>query len=388
MKSNYVKTLEEALLLWPKREVGRAKDFTNQKFNKWTILYRTLDPKRPMWVGQCECGNFGKLRAGEWSQQCEECQYKNSQKDYTGMKFNLLTVLNEREVRNKKTYLKCRCDCGNETWVSAGNLTSGEVKSCGCLSYQYNGELEDLTGKIYNDLTVLNFAFKKDGQRYWHCKCKCGNEKDIPTVALTQEKVKSCGCRRKYLDIQPGDKFGRLTVQSRIENKRSLNGSYLYSCDCDCGTKNHIVAGPYLVNGRIKSCGCGRNISYNEENIKNLLIQLNLPFIKDYNNIQLNKKYPTHGRPMEYDFYVNDSYMIEYDGSQHFFAKGSGWDTEQNLQQTRKNDLIKNKFCFENNIPLIRIPYNEEYTINDLKLETTRFLLTPENENEYYESRA
>ena len=41
-------------------------------------------------------------------------------------------------------------------------------------------------------------------------------------------------------------------------------------------------------------------------------------------------------------------------------------------------------FCFEHNIPLIRIPYNAEYDLNDLKLETTRFLLTPENEQEYY----
>ena len=50
-------------------------------------------------------------------------------------------------------------------------------------------------------------------------------------------------------------------------------------------------------------------------------------------------------------------------------------------------DLIKNKYCFDNKIPLIRIPYDVDYTLNDLKLETTRFLLTPENEKEYYERR-
>ena len=48
---------------------------------------------------------------------------------------------------------------------------------------------------------------------------------------------------------------------------------------------------------------------------------------------------------------------------------------------------MKNKYCFEHNIPLIRIPYNAEYTFEDLKLETTRFLLTPENEQEYYNKR-
>lgn len=77
MKNTYVKTIEEAKSMWPQREVGKAQDFTNQKINKWTILYRTIDPRRPMWIAQCECGNIGKIRAGSWSKCCEECQYKN-----------------------------------------------------------------------------------------------------------------------------------------------------------------------------------------------------------------------------------------------------------------------------------------------------------------------
>ena len=48
---------------------------------------------------------------------------------------------------------------------------------------------------------------------------------------------------------------------------------------------------------------------------------------------------------------------------------------------------MKNQYCFNNNIPLIRIPYDEEYKLSDLNLETTRFLITPENELEYYSKR-
>lgn len=386
MKNIYVKTIEEAKTLWEEVPVGRAQDFTGKDINNWHILYRAKDSRRPMWIGKCKCGNYGKLRAGQWSQQCEECQHKSAQKDYTGMRFNKLVVLNEREQRNGKTYLKCKCDCGNETWVSNGNLTSGEVKSCGCLSHQCNRELEDLTGKTYNDLTVINLAFKKDGHRYWHCKCKCGNEKDIETSDLTTNQVKSCGCK-KYLQINPGDKFGKLTVISKITDHYAPNGGILYECNCDCGTKSHIVLGSNLVNGRIKSCGCGRNISYQEENISNLLKQLHLPFVKEYNDIKLNKIYPTHGRPMEYDFFVDNSYIIEYDGQQHFFCTGTGWDTEEHFKRVRKNDMLKNKYCFENNIPLIRIPYDVNYTIEDLRIETTRFLLTKDNEEEYYKLR-
>lgn len=386
MKNTYVKTLEEAYTLWGKKDVGKAQDFSNQKINKWTILYRANDPRRAMWIGQCECGNFGKIRAGQWSQQCEECQHKKARKDYTGMRFHKLIVLNERENRNGKTYLKCQCDCGNETWVSNGNLTSGEVKSCGCLAKQCNRELEDLTGKTFNDLTVIELAFKKDGVRYWHCQCKCGKFKDVSTRDLKRDGVKSCGCR-KYLQINPGDKFGKLTVLNKITDYYVDSGGFLYNCKCDCGTESHIVLGSRLVNGSIKSCGCGRNISYEEENIYQLLKENDIIFIREYVNTELNQQYPTHGRPMTFDFYINDQYIIEYDGKQHFKYTGTGWDTKEHFERTRKNDLIKNKYCFNNNIPLIRIPYDAEYDLNDLKLETTRFLLTPENEEEYYNSR-
>lgn len=81
-------------------------------------------------------------------------------------------------------------------------------------------------------------------------------------------------------------------------------------------------------------------------------------------------------------------YLIEFDGSQHFtyfYSEGNkSWNNKDNFNITRKNDLLKNKYCFEHNIPLIRIPYNAEYTFEDLKLETTHFLLTPKNEKEYY----
>lgn len=75
-----IKTLEEAQLTWEPIPVGRATDYTNQKINNWTILYRTKDPRRPMWVAQCKCGNYSRLRGGEFSQQCEECQHKALQK--------------------------------------------------------------------------------------------------------------------------------------------------------------------------------------------------------------------------------------------------------------------------------------------------------------------
>lgn len=57
--------------------------------------------------------------------------------DLTGMKFNMLTVIERAEsAPGGITYWLCRCDCGNFTTVRGSNLKNGSVKSCGCLQHQ------------------------------------------------------------------------------------------------------------------------------------------------------------------------------------------------------------------------------------------------------------
>lgn len=117
----------------------------------------------------------------------------------------------------------------------------------------------------------------------------------------------------------------------------------------------------------------------NQPNIKNILTLFKKDFIEEYRFVGLPK--------YRFDFFVNNSYIIEYDGKQHFFPiKVFGG--EEQTYTIHKNDLLKNKYCFEHNIPIIRIPYDANYTEEDLFLETTRFLLTPENEAEYYSQRS
>lgn len=75
---------------------------------------------------------------------------------------------------------------------------------------------------------------------------------------------------------------------------------------------------------------------------------------------------------------MNNAYIIEFDGGQHFFYKeGSGWNTKEHLQKTQFSDKEKNKWCKENNIPIIRIPYThyDNLCIEDLLLETSSFII-------------
>jgi hypothetical protein len=85
-----------------------------------------------------------------------------------------------------------------------------------------------------------------------------------------------------------------------------------------------------------------------------------------------------------FDFYVKDKYFIEYDGEQHFTK---GLFNDDDLTYIRTHDKQKNHYCFENNIPLIRIPYaKKEIKLEDVLLETSTFVLTTEKEQEYYDT--
>lgn len=68
-------------------------------------------------------------------------------------------------------------------------------------------------------------------------------------------------------------------------------------------------------------------------------------------------------RPLPFDFYVNDSFLIEYDGEQHFkpvdfTGKGNEW-ADKSFKSGQIRDNIKTKWAKDNGIPLVRIPYTE-----------------------------
>ena len=57
-----------------------------------------------------------------------------------------------------------------------------------------------------------------------------------------------------YRDIS-GQRFGRLTTLSPVDKKDSKYRGKRWLCSCDC-FRTVEVLGKYLVQGRVKSCGC------------------------------------------------------------------------------------------------------------------------------------
>ena len=60
-------------------------------------------------------------------------------------------------------------------------------------------ELENLINKKFNRFTIISFSYMKNGQSYWNVKCDCGNMRIVQAGNLKTGNSKSCGCwRRDY----------------------------------------------------------------------------------------------------------------------------------------------------------------------------------------------
>lgn len=60
----------------------------------------------------------------------------------------------------------------------------------------YNGAEYDLVGNTFGKLTVIKFGGRKNGKRFWHCRCKCGSYTESLHGNLISGNANSCGCSR------------------------------------------------------------------------------------------------------------------------------------------------------------------------------------------------
>lgn len=239
----------------------------------------------------------------------------------------------------------------------------------------------NLIGQKYHRLTVIEEAPKKGKNTQWKCKCDCGKETIVSTTSLRSGNTKSCGCYKKELLIQKnkagiksllGKRFGQLTV---IEQSESYRGHSAWKCQCDCGNIV-IVNSVELKNGDTLSCGCLRS-SYGEKIIETILKSNNIIYKKEYSFENLTSE---NNVKLRFDFAIFNTLgeverLIEYDGEQHFLDKTNEFWKRDSLEQRQKRDDLKNSYCKQNDIKLIRIPYYEKNNITLEMLFSDQYLV-------------
>ena len=298
--------------------------------------------------------------------------------DLVGQHFGMWEVLERGTTKKTNSgtvvYWKCRCDCGIEKEVRGADLRNGKSTTCGCSRGEGQSNLE---GMRFGRLIAIEVNGKDKYKNFlWRCKCDCGNETLVNSTQLRQGKTQSCGCLQRERTSQSckkdltGKRFGKWLVLQ--ETAGHMPGTHYYwDCLCDCGTTASVDGGN-LISGNSQSCGC--EYSRGERIIASLLTEYNIPFSKEKTFPDL---FSENGFPLRYDFWINNNYLIEFDGIQHFQTQNSGWNNEKSLIQNQQRDKIKNQYCFDNNLPLIRIPYTHlsKLCLEDLLLETSQFIV-------------
>jgi very-short-patch-repair endonuclease len=151
-----------------------------------------------------------------------------------------------------------------------------------------------------------------------------------------REKCKSCYCSiynqsKEY--ISNYDNNHRKIRKLKEQERRNLNPNIYKDYYTNSGKRTNFI-------------------SKGEVEIENFLISKGLIFEKE----------KTFDNNYWFDFWIeNLNIIIEYDGEFHFQPIFG----ENLLNKVKLNDTIKNNFCKQNNIQLIRIPYWEFKNIKE-----------------------
>lgn len=283
-----------------------------------------------------------------------------------GHKYGSLTVIKYTKDKNGRGAWLCQCDCGNTKIVRGPDLRKGKITHCSAsCPCKKSAVFKDETGNQYGYLTVLyKTPFKSSSNKtLWHCKCECGNECDIIGESLRNGTTKSCGCKSQLLNSISNTKdltgqiFGYLEPIKVV--KRNTSEGVVWQCKCNCGCNRDDIFIPShrLLSGNTASCGRLKR-SHGELNIEKFLKEHNISYKTEYSFNDLiscnsNKK-------LRFDFAIFNKEklvaLIEYDGQQHY-QPIEYYGGEKAFINRTMNDNLKNIYCDNHNILLIRIGY-------------------------------
>lgn len=178
------------------------------------------------------------------------------------------------------------------------------------------------------------------------------------------------GCPRCKAEIaSERNRMSSDNILKRLQEK--YNGRYSYpnfikeyvnfhsSITIKCNLHNLTYSLQLCSHLQKHSPGCKKCIgkSYGESIIEYILNERDVSYISQYKFPDCKIK-----RSLPFDFYLPDlNVCIEFDGKQHFDE--SSIYSSENIKLA---DIVKNKFCLDNNIRLIRVSYKDQQNINSV----------------------
>lgn len=83
-------------------------------------------------------------------------------------------------------------------------------------------KINDLKGKRFGRLLVINLHGTIKGRAFWNCICDCGKLKIANSILLTTEQTTSCGCKSKDINRK------RLRLPQGISGFNTKKRNYIH----------------------------------------------------------------------------------------------------------------------------------------------------------------
>jgi hypothetical protein len=342
---------------------------------------------------KCACGELFNLPFNHFKVQgkhiCNNCTYENLSRKFrldinyiceyinnpqTGNGCNFING----EYINNQSPLTIQCACGEifiTDFAQFVHANKKQCNKCGHLSGANTRKIDYKEIKSYiashGDKLITSRKEYNNTSTSLEILCQCGKLYHTTFIFYKYNEIIHCNDCRKYkyrkihlLSYEEIKQFVEIDSESNCKLS-TLENDYIdtrhkINFVCSCGEIFHTSFHEFK-SGYQRTCKkCSRSISkgelriYNYLNNKGCIFETEFTF-EDCKYINV----------LYFDFALFDNYnnlicLIEYDGEQHFRPVNFNGITDKALsshEATVLRDKIKNQYCKDNNIKLIRIPY-------------------------------
>lgn len=269
--------------------------------------------------------------------------------------YTLLTL--EDEYFGMKTKLKTICPKGHYWEVSAGNFKYG-LRCAKCKKEEKkNLQFKEIKKYVENEGYTLLEEKYINNSTPMKMKCDKGHISFISWANF--KKGRRCSICYKYRKLTYKEVYNYFKEYGyKLLSKEYINAHEKMKVECPEGHEFLISYAKFYTGRRCPICSS----SAGAQEIRNILNSLNINFEREkiFKNCK-DKRY------LPFDFYLPDyNICIEYDGEQHYGINRTFKLTDKDFNYIKRHDTIKDEYCKNNNIKLIRIPYWEFKNIKDI----------------------
>ena len=367
-----------------KNSIEEIIKFVDENGNGCELLSTEYKNNREKLKFKCACGNeFYKNWDNFYSRNirmCPSCTLKNRKKTMWNLESvnefvncNSDSKLISTEYITRKEKLDFMCKCGNVFSATLNNFINANQRQCKICSkiqtikkQKYTiAEINDVLLQTKTGCVCVSDSYKscKDHLEF---KCSCGNHFTTSWDIVNRSGQNYCWeCKSKFLN--EATKLPYADVKKRVSNfgfkllsKEYTNNSSYLKLKCD---KGHIFHKSLSNLERNSACSFCTG-SVNEKRISKYLDDSSANYKTEYSFSDL---ISDKGKLLRYDFAIfkNDilTHLIEYDGEFHFMEISISVD---GMELLKYHDRLKNEYCLKHNITLVRIPYWDRDSIEEI----------------------